>query len=207
VRRSRTPIVFLHGAGFYGQWFSSRLMTDVRRFVRAAPEIRAVALEIVKRTFGGPLSFNAAHVRLGDYADRAARPDVWVSRLESRRFRGNVPLYIATDARGGKTRTTYFAPFTARFRNVSFHNALAPRSLVQAYLRAFPAETRADFFGIVEQHICVLSKRFAGTSFSTFSAHIDFMRGFKAETFPEALPPSAGKRASKRGQQQRGDAE
>ena len=182
--KNHAHIVFLHGKGFYGLWFGVPQHVFVRRFMRPAPAVRRIAYELVRSTFGAPGSFNAIHVRLGDYRYRANTPEWWLAHVRNAGFVRRKPLYIATDALGGTHRADYFALLTKNY-NVTFHDGLIPRELAKSYAFAFPKATRSDFFGYMEQLVCAQAARFLPSSYSTFSAHITFLRGHLADVLPE----------------------
>jgi hypothetical protein len=121
---------------------------------------------------------------LGDYKYRAKDGDWWLREIENRGFKRSVPLYIATDALGGSTWATFFHPITTRY-NVTFHETLKPRDLAKEYAFAFPRESRNDFFGFLEQLVCVCGDKFMGSGYSTFSAYIEYMRRHRQWSFPE----------------------
>jgi len=94
------------------------------------------------------------------------------------------PLYIATDDPSKSQEE--FGPIYRAFSNIFFAENI-PKELVHEFRALFPPKSKMkdDMMGILEQLICAQATDFLGTSTSTFSAWISFMRALRTFTFPE----------------------
>ena len=184
-------LVYLRGAEMYHKWFSPSVILKSRKRVRFAPALRKRAVEIVHVMFPSG-QFNAMHVRLADYSARwgtfQERSRAILLKPLTERFgpkrelmNKSLPIYLASDEpnNGGFVELKkLFTVLTA---------AHLPKDLVEDYRNLFPKSTRSDMMGVLEQLICAQAIFFTGTSWSTFSEHIEIIRASKRKLFPELV--------------------
>lgn len=187
LRKYNKKLLFLRGRGFYHRWFASSTMTKLKMRFRYSKYLRDLAVKITENSIGK--NFYAMHIRMGDYKVSYDSPHLFVQSLvrtaRSRKWRTQkFPLYVATDDE--KKSGEDFGPVYSAFSKVLFANHIS-KDLVREYRKLFPQESglRADMMGILEQLICAQAIDFVGTSTSTFSAWIQFMRALRKYTFPE----------------------
>ena len=181
LRDDRHALLFFRGAGMFHRWFTTETMVNIKKHVRYAPFLRRLAVDIAREYFGGP--YYAVHVRMGDYAPRQfSTSAVFVRKARSRGWKTRrYGVYVATEPH---RNADYFRPLVDAF-NVTFSSDL-PRAKLRAFLDVFPpGQLRQDMLGLFEQLVCAAAHDFIGTSFSTFSAWIEFMRTTSRFSFPE----------------------
>ena len=161
-------------------------MRDLRHRVRYTPLLRDTALRLVKKRFGLPGKFNAVHVRLGDYTPRTPAAATYEKRCRGAGLSPDLPLYVSTEPNPPKGFFNALCKPTGTYKCV-FSKDL-DKDTVNAFRSAFPpGQIRNDMLGIVEQLLCVAARGFVGTSFSTFSYAIAYMRKNRGSSFPELL--------------------
>lgn len=188
LRRFKKPLLFIRGKGFYHHWFSSGVLTRIRKHTRYSEYLRRLSMRIVDEAIGKP--FYAMHVRLGDYKVKYGdHVSSFIAGLVSTGRNHNwktrkFPLYLATDD-ARKSRAD-FGPIYSAFSKYYVAETL-PKDLVKEYRSLFPPRSmmKDDMFGLLEQLICVQASDFVGSPGSTFSAWIMTMRALRKFTFPE----------------------
>ena len=144
-----------------------------------------MATELLRRV-GITGRFFAAHYRLGDYmAQYHKTPPVlpMLKKLKSGGALSDDVVYIATDSPDKKK---YFRTVYSNFKKVIFASDL-DADLISSHMVKFgSASSQKNFFGIIEQLICIAATAFAPTTYSTFSKTIEKMRQDQEKYFPEA---------------------
>ena len=161
------------------------------KWIRYAPYFRNMAIRLSKHIMGG--SFNAMHIRMGDYAQKRIdeyHQDVgslFLYLSKKLKFADASPnLYIATEP---KSNYSEFEGLTNTFNTMfspQLHDDIV--SEFDSLFTELQAQLRNDMFGNVEQMICALAIRFKGTSWSWFSQYIRLLRNPKQRPF---IPRSA----------------
>lgn len=155
--------------------------------IQPAPYLHFLGENIIKLAFQSG-SFNAMHIRLGDFVlqDRSGKDASKYLAVGLRRnWRRNKTLYIASEP-GAEL---YFAPLKVYFRNVMRARDLIKFDAVKVLLGELSlslpsSHIRVDVFGIIEAVICSLANDFVGTAVSTFSRTIVRLRRFRKEETP-----------------------
>jgi hypothetical protein len=182
-----------HVVVVWGGWFNHAYADAGNDWanVRFAPYLARFSEVIARRALNS--SFNAVHVRLGDYTARAKASSsvfdahAWASRAAALRFDRELPLYIATDDR---KNPDYFKPLLRMFRRtIRLHDILA-EPVVAAWMRDLrrrvPGEGVFDsLFGMVDQLVCARADKFVGTALSTFTQFILESRKHIARWLPD----------------------
>ncbi len=177
----------------WGSWFNHAYAEAGNDWanVRFSPYLARFSEVIARRVFNN--SFNAVHVRLGDYTARAKASSshfdahAWASRAATLRFDHEMPLYIATDDRDNPG---YFKPLLRVFRRtLRMHDILedpAVATWMRDLRRRTPGEGVFDsLFGMVDQLVCARAEKFVGTSLSTFTQFILESRKHIARWLPD----------------------
>jgi len=146
--------------------FFKRLVRDHLRYRDA---VFCAASKVVTRLRGeGGGSFSSLHVRRGDFQWKGMRisAEEWLENTRGALREGEV-LYISTDEQDRK----FFAPLDGRYRLrflTDFPEATAPGSL-----------SDPNFQSMIEVLVASQGRHFVGTYFSSFSAYIGRLRGYK----------------------------
>ena len=152
LRRSKAPLLYLHGKGMYHNFFAISTMVKVRRRTRYAAHMRHMALRVVKDAF--PDGFYAFHIRMGDSASRFEKDGtVFVALAIAQRWKlKKLPVYVATEpTRDAK----FFAPIERSMKAVFSDNL--NEDLIAEFKNEWPKGTiRVDMLGILEQLLCAV---------------------------------------------------
>lgn len=189
IQQAKTPIIFAKGRWysrkFYPEWYNA--------YVRYSPYFQSISQKVAAAM---NRDFDAFHIRLGDYEERALkrRSDCkdMVSTAMTLGMNPDRPVYIATD---GEVRdnmgelTPYFKPMKAFKRVVSQIDLAEIPEVAEALIdfknRLPTTKIYMDTFGMIEQLIATRSRVFVGTSVSTFSRTIMHMRHYLMTTVPD----------------------
>ena len=136
----------------------------VRDHIKFKPELFNIARTIAKNLG----RFNAVHIRRGDFIKQYPSQDVSADSILSvlhRHVPQGAKLYIATD----ECKRAFFQTFHNRYRAIFLSDV---KHLV-------PSTFPKDLLAPLEQIICSLAEVFVGTRFSTFSAYITRLRGYR----------------------------
>mmetsp|Transcript_586 Transcript_586/g.744 ORF Transcript_586/g.744 Transcript_586/m.744 type:complete len:476 (-) Transcript_586:1181-2608(-) len=171
-------VLFMKGPSMYHAWFRKPIMFKVREHVVYSPYVRRLAIEYMKRL---GTHYNAVHIRLGDYFrhGRFPNPRSFVNGLLTEGFSTDHVLYIATEPKRPKG---FFDHFEKTFK-VKYASDFG--DIVDSFRDNFKPNTINDVLGLIEQMICVGARKFRGTSYSNFSANINYMRTNRESHFPE----------------------
>ena len=120
--------------------------------------------------------YNAAHVRRADGHTRVDRrtPGKFVE-AHLGDFDRSLPLYVATDEK----KKEWFDPFVTEFgfaKTIFFKESVGARPEIDELTSSFPEAMRGDAAGFVDQIVCCLAEKWAGSDGSTFSFAIAGMR-------------------------------
>jgi hypothetical protein len=131
--------------------------------------------------------FNAMHIRLGDYSNKAgADAAFFLKNAQNNGFAKDVPLYVAAEE---PRNHSYFKPLIEYFDTVVFFGDLLKvkdlhMHLVDFVLRTPTSSVRESVGGMMEQLICAHADRFLGTKISTWSMDVRRKRGEVKDAVP-----------------------
>ena len=155
---------------FYSFFYFSNKKNEVRskriirNHVKFKPAITRVASDVASRLG----RFNALHVRRNDFIYQYPQRDMSAKQIFNsinRFFALGSKLYIATD----ESNLEFFSIFHAHYK-VYF---------LADFKELVPIEMMPEELACVEQVICSLSDIFVGTRWSTYSAYITRLRGYR----------------------------
>ena len=173
-------IMFLKGSSMYHKWLpDKRIRDNVTRKLRFNKCFRRYAAEFSKVL--GP-NYNALHIRMGDYYRHGRTPnmDKLFAQMKELGFRREDPLYIATEPKRDKD---FFAQIEQKYDKVYYSSDF--EFIKENLQEQFHEKVVNDMLGIIEQLVCMIARRFVGTTYSNFSAYIRIMRRFTNELIPE----------------------
>jgi hypothetical protein len=155
-------------------------VVDLMKRLRPKRPYEEVA-DRIAASFG---SFNAIHIRRGDFVSKNFTPRAasvngqeLVANLASRMGRDD-PLVICTD---GSSRDEFFAPIQKYFREVIFLDRyLRENASIREMICQLPRDDEAVEV-LITQVVASKAQVFAGTLFSTFTALIHRLRGFASQ--------------------------
>eukprot|EP00516_Mucochytrium_quahogii_P004615 CAMPEP_0203761874 /NCGR_PEP_ID=MMETSP0098-20131031/14870_1 /ASSEMBLY_ACC=CAM_ASM_000208 /TAXON_ID=96639 /ORGANISM=" , Strain NY0313808BC1" /LENGTH=436 /DNA_ID=CAMNT_0050656043 /DNA_START=377 /DNA_END=1687 /DNA_ORIENTATION=+ len=175
---------YLSGVPFMIQNTKDSSVNTVRKFVRSSlvyvPRIREVAEEYV-RQMGGFDGFFSLHVRRNElqYKSAFASGDVTAKNVAPL-IKPGEKVYIATD----EVEEGFFNAF--KEKNIEVFVMSELREKVRNAVG--PVHPRLE--GMIEQLICASSRVFVGTQYSSFTAHIQRLRGYMRPSPAEPLQTS-----------------
>lgn len=182
---SNSWVVFLHGNGIWGRWYSRDKIHDVQHYVTFSPFLRQASIKIIRAVIGEPYSFNAVHGRLGDLKNRWGRTTSEYFVRQGRRHGWSLKtkVYLASD----EPHDPFFGPLRSTFPVIDW-TAFKDIKEIRDYENLFPEKSgmRQDMFGVLDKLICAQAKSFYGSEFSTFTMEIKIMRFLIKDVFPEA---------------------
>jgi len=182
---SKSWVIFLHGNGIWGRWFTRDATRKAQRNVAFSPFLRNMSIKIVRAVLGEPFSFNAVHGRLGDlrYKWGQTTSEYFVREARRRGWRIKTKVYLASDS----PDDAFFRGLKSEYPVVDWKSLKYVKE-VQDYMSLFPEKSgmQEDMFGVLDKLICAQAGSFIGTEFSTFTMEIKIMRSILAYVFPEA---------------------
>lgn len=148
--------------------YRDEFMCAAARIVRAIRDrAKANLQKRLNTTDEGILGeFNTAHIRRGDFADQYAHTQLSADSLRAKSqnyFEKGSTLYILTDEKDKK----FFQPLKEEY-DVCF---------LEDFFELLE-DVNTNYYGMIEQLIAARGKVFIGTYLSTFSAHINRLRGY-----------------------------
>ena len=168
---------------FYAFVFLSDWKHDLwmKRFVRdhlryrdeiqcAAARVVAAVQEIAQQHNGDQsASFDTFHIRRGDFQyqdQRLSAEEVYLNNTQFMIEEGRL-VYVATDVKD----RDYFKPLSEHYRLVFLND----------FLDVMGRDFNPNFYGMVDQLVASMGEVFVGTYYSTFSAYINRLRGYREQ--------------------------
>jgi hypothetical protein len=172
-------LVFLEAGGYWAPFFPSGRMNDVKRFIAYSRFLRDLSMKIAAETLGN--EFYAIHGRLGDYASEwggHTSKQAFVDTPQFHRWNKKLPCYLASD----QPDSPFFAELKKHVKVVTIKDLQ-----IEGFLSLFPSERtmRMDMAGVLDKLICSQALDFLGSSFSTFTHEILYIRTHSKYVFPE----------------------
>lgn len=189
VAKSNKKVVWGYGK-FYSKYLGV-IKGKLANHVRFAPYLIQFSKVISREFFNN--TFNAFHIRLGDYSSKAtsvsSNARAFVSASKKIGFKRETPVYLATDSNS----KLYFKPLYKQFHGkVIKGQDLKTNPVVNMWLKDFytrlpPTTIRQSLFGLVDQLICARAQKYVGTLISTFSRVIVYHRDNIETVLPDMI--------------------